>query len=94
MKMRLLFEGPILPGSISMAMGQCGKIKCRCKDRNPKLHGPYYRWTGIIDGKRTTITIDKETMKECKKRINRYTKLKAKIESVLSEALANAPWIK
>lgn len=93
MKNTIIFEGPILPGSVSAAMGLCGKARCSCKNKKPKLHGPYFRWTGIIESKRTTITIDEATMKECKKRIDRYKKLQAKLDAKLSMALTQAPWL-
>lgn len=92
MKNTIIFDGPILPGSVSIAMGRCGKVGCSCKNKKPKLHGPYFRWTGIIKGKRTTITIDEATMKECRKRIDRYKKLQAKLDDILSVALTQAPW--
>src|SRR2546429_207776 len=60
-KITVVAEGPILPGSISTAKSQCGKAHCACKASPPKLHGTYYRWTGFLEGKRTTKTISKET---------------------------------
>jgi hypothetical protein len=84
--------GPILPGSVSTADSQCGKPKCACKDRPPKLHGTYYRWTGVIDGKRTTKTISKEVAKECERRIRNYRVVQQKLSELLDEALNNAPW--
>lgn len=92
MKNLIVFEGPILPGSVSTAMGRCGKAGCSCKKSRPKLHGPYFRWTGVIEGKRTTVTIDEATMKACKKRIDRYKKLQAKLDAILAVALTQAPW--
>jgi uncharacterized protein DUF6788 len=87
-------DGPILPGSISTALSQCGKEGCGCKKkRSPQLHGTYYRWTGFIEGKRTTRTITKEVAQECKRRIKRFRKLQKEIDALLAEALANAPWI-
>ena len=53
-------QGPLLPGSLSTARSTCGKPHCACKAHPPKLHGPYYRWTGIAEGKRTTITLNQE----------------------------------
>ena len=38
---------PLLPGSLSTARSTCGKPNCACKAKPPKLHGPYYRWTGL-----------------------------------------------
>jgi len=87
------FDEPILNGSISTAKSKCGKLNCACKARRPKLHGTYYRWTGIIRGRRTTKTISVDVARECKKRIARYLKLKKKIDLLLEQALKDAPWV-
>ena len=84
--------GPILPGSVSTAESQCGKPNCACKQRPPKLHGTYYRWTGAIDGKRTTKTISEEEAKECQRRIQNYRVAQAEFDRILVDALKNAPW--
>jgi hypothetical protein len=47
-KMALQVSLPLLPGSVSTAQSACGKPNCACKEDPPKLHGTYYRWTGII----------------------------------------------
>ena len=91
-RINIIADGPILPGSISTAKSQCGKANCICKARPPKLHGTYYRWTGFIEGKRTTKTISKEMAKECEKRIENYRALQSKLNQIVEKALANAPW--
>ena len=83
---------PLLPGSVSTASSTCGKPNCACKQKPPKLHGLYYRWTGFIQGKRTTKTITKEVAKECQRRIKNYRRLQRQIEKLLIKALAQAPW--
>lgn len=83
---------PLLPGSISTASSTCGKPNCACKKKPPKLHGVYYRWTGFLDGKRTTKTLSKEEAKECQRRIKNYRRLQRQIEKILAQALAQAPW--
>lgn len=83
---------PLLPGSVTTAMSTCGKPHCACKSKRPKLHGLYYRWTGFIQGKRTTKTISKEVAKECQRRIKNYRRLQQQIEQLLAQALAQAPW--
>jgi hypothetical protein len=88
----IVADGPILPGSISTAKSQCGKANCVCKASPPKLHGTYYRWTGFIEGKRTTKTISKEMAEECEKRIENYRSLQGKLDQIVEKALANAPW--
>ena len=88
----LKIVGPILPGSISTADSQCGKPNCACKERPPRLHGTYYRWTGVLDGKRTTKTITKEVAQECERRIKNYRSVQQQLEKLLTNALKNAPW--
>ena len=93
MKKQIDLDWPLLSGSISTAISQCGKEGCACKNkRSPQLHGTYYRWTGFIDGKRTTRTISKEAAQECKRRIKRFRKLQKKRDALLSQALKDAPW--
>jgi Family of unknown function (DUF6788) len=92
MKKTLEFEWPILPGSISTARSRCGKARCACKLRPPRLHGIYYRWTGFIEGKRATKTVSKEVAQECLRGIRNYRRLQRDIEKLLRKALANAPW--
>ena len=87
-------QGPILPGSLSTAKGQCGKPNCACKASPAKLHGTYHRWTGFIAGKRTTKTISKEVAKECETRIRNYRDLEKKLDEIIAEAVATAPWVK
>lgn len=93
MKINIHFKGPILPGSISTAKSRCGKKRCVCQSKQPKLHGTYYRWTGVIEGKRTTKTISKEVAHECKIRMARYRQFQKQIALLLKQALQNAPWV-
>jgi hypothetical protein len=85
-------HSPLLPGSISTARSTCGKSNCACKATRPKLHGPYYRWTGIAEGKRTTITLTKEEARECNQRIKNYRHLKNQMDKLLHQGLKKAPW--
>src|SRR3979409_1166513 len=85
-------DAPVLPGSISTAKSQCGKLNCVCKASPPQLHGTYYRWTGFIKGKRTTKTISKQTAEECQRRIKNYRALHDRLDHIVEDALANAPW--
>jgi hypothetical protein len=94
MKKHIEVDWPILPGSISTANSRCGTKGCACKKRrSPQLHGTYYRWTGFIDGKRTTKTISKEVALECKRRIKKLRRLQQQIDALLTEALRSAPWL-
>jgi hypothetical protein len=91
-KLVLRVERPLLPGSVSTAASTCGKPHCACKAHPPKLHGVYYRWTGFLEGKRTTKTLSKELAAECQRRIKNYRKFLRQIEKILAQALAEAPW--
>lgn len=90
---RISAPGSILPGTVSTAMSKCGKPNCKCKASPPLLHGPYYRWTGLMDGKPTTRTISKNIAQECERRIKKYRVLQGKIKKVIDASLANAPWL-
>jgi hypothetical protein len=92
MKQYITFNGPVLPGSITTALSQCGKPKCACKGKSPRLHGPYYRWTGFVDGKRTTKTVSKVVALECKRRIQNYRRLQRIMRQLILVALDAAPW--
>lgn len=83
---------PLLPGSLSTARSTCGKPNCACKAKPPKLHGPYYRWTGFLEGKRTTKTLTPEQARECKRRLRNYHALEKQIQQLLRQALQQAPW--
>jgi hypothetical protein len=91
-KVIITAPGPILPGTISTAHVKCGKLTCRCRLDPNYLHGPYYRWTGWINGKPTTKTISEEIAGECQKRIDNYKELQKKIEKTVADALDHAPW--
>lgn len=88
----LRVQTPLLPGSVSTATSTCGKPNCACKGQPPRLHGVYYRWTGFLEGKRTTKTLSKEAAAECQRRIKNYRKFQRQIEALLAQALAQAPW--
>jgi len=92
MKTKIEIDGNILNGTVSTARSRCGKKNCACKSKKPRLHGPYYRWTGIIEGKRTTNTITKEVAKECRKRIQNYKKIQRQLDIILRQDLEVAPW--
>lgn len=93
-KEKILFEGPVLPGSVSQAMAKCGNKECRCNRKSkPQLHGPYYRWTGFLNGKRTTVTLTEEEANECLRRIENFRRLQEKIALISKKGLSSAPWL-
>lgn len=93
-KITLHITLPLLPGSLSTARSTCGKPNCACKAKPPKLHGPYYRWTGFLQGKRTTKTLSPAQARECQIRMRNYRALEKQIRQLLRQALQQAPWRK
>ena len=91
-KITITSPGPILPGTVSTAHAKCGKPTCRCQQDPKYMHGPYYRWTGWINGRPTTKSISEEIARECQKRIENYRELQKKIEETVADALDQAPW--
>jgi hypothetical protein len=73
-------------------MAKCGQKNCRCQTDPKALHGPYYRWIGNINGKKTTRTISKEVAIECRRQIKNYESLLKKIDQLIGEAIDSAPW--
>ena len=61
-------------------------------EEGSKKHGPYWRWSGLINKKRKTIHLSSSQAKECKIRIQRYQKMKKALEKILTEDLKNPPW--
>ena len=91
-EIQLNSPAPILPGSVSTAMARCGKKTCKCHENLSQRHGPYYRWTGLIDGKRKTVTLTRVEAKECQRRIKNFKKLQAALAKIVKAALKTAPW--
>jgi hypothetical protein len=83
---------PLLSGSLSTARSPCGKPQCPCHQDPARQHGVYYRWTGILAGKRTTKTLSQAEARECQARIKNYRKLQTAIGKLVHQALKNAPW--
>jgi hypothetical protein len=44
----------LLPGTVTMRTGPCGKTACRCHGDPPQLHGPFISWTRKVAGKTVT----------------------------------------
>jgi hypothetical protein len=85
---------PLLPGSVSTARSTCGKPQCPCHQDPAKRHGVYYRWTGFLDGKRTTKTLSQTEAGECQARIKNYRELQKTVDKLIRQALKSAPWTK
>ena len=88
----LPLDWPFLPGCISTARSRCGQPGCACKGQPPKLHGPYYRWTGLVAGKPTTITLSAKEARECQRRIKRFRRLQKRLRRWIGQGMQCAPW--
>ena len=88
----LRLDWPLLPGCISTVLSRCGRTRCVCKGKHPKLHGPYYRWTGLVKGRPTTITLSPAEARECKRRIQRFRRLQERLRDWTARAMQRAPW--
>jgi len=91
-KRTIELDWPILHGTISTAVAKCGTRTCRCQRDPQALHGPYYRWTGRLEGKLTTKTLSQEMAEECQRRIANYRGLQQQIGTLLDLAIDSAPW--
>jgi hypothetical protein len=91
-RVEISVPGPVLPGMIAIFKPKCGQKHCRCATDSEFRHGPYYRWSGLLDGRRTTVNLSKEEAKECQRRINNWRKLQKQLASITDQALQGAPW--
>lgn len=78
---------PILSGSLTTATAKCGNKSCRCQKDKKYWHGPYYRWSGMLDGKRTTVTLSGDQVEMCRTAIENYKKLKEIEENLIKGSM-------
>jgi transcriptional regulator with GAF, ATPase, and Fis domain len=83
-EIRELLNGkPILPGNLAEHYNVCGKVKCRCKDKeNPQKHGPYYRLSYSLKGKNSSIAISREDAPAIMEMTNNYRELRDIVQRV------------
>ena len=93
-KRTLVIKDKMLSGSVTTANAKCGNKSCKCQKSKKDWHGPYYRWTGFINGKRTTVTLAKNQIDQCIIRIKNYQNLKKQIEDFLIEDMKIPPWLR
>ena len=49
--------GVFVRGSVVKRYMPCGTPGCRCMADPPQLHGPYFQWSGWVDGESTTLRL-------------------------------------
>lgn len=91
-KKKLIFDWPIIDGSVSTAFAKCGQANCRCRKDPKAMHGPYYRWIGNVNGKKTTRTINAKLAKEIKTWITNCENLQRQIEKLIESSIDSEVW--
>lgn len=83
--------GWVSSGSVLRRFVPCGKPGCRCQDDPPKLHGPYWQWTGKVAGKTVTRRLTEGQARlylDWVANRRRLSKLVAQLEEVSARAAA------
>jgi hypothetical protein len=91
---KIIIPEDILPGCIRQDYLKCGTATCSCQNDPDKRHGPYYRWTGLVDGKSKTLNLSAEEAKEAIQKIKAGAKVTKQIKDLKNKNLKNSPWIK
>lgn len=91
-KISISIDGPILSGTVFLSRLKCGKKNCRCA-LDPAEKHKVYQWSGNINARNTTRTLNRAMYLECKKRIANYKKLKKLFAAEVKKALNQAPWM-
>jgi len=86
----------VLPGTVTIRLGPCGKAACRCHREPPQLHGPYISWTRKVDGKTVTRLLTEEQWADYQpwfENSKRLKELVAELEALsLQEVHDDARW--
>lgn len=77
----------ICSGSLLKRMKTCGKPHCRCAQTPPALHGPYFEWTRLENGRLVHRTVSREQAEIISKAIDNYWAVKALIEDWKAETM-------
>lgn len=62
--------GYMLKGTLSKRLTRCGNSGCQCRAVPPQLHGPYWQWSALEDGKTVTRLIAAEQVPTYQEWIN------------------------
>jgi len=74
---KVLQEGPVLPGGIRESFETCGKANCKCKRvDDPKLHGPYNILSFSLKEKSSTMSLSEKEAPLAEKMVQRFQKAK------------------
>jgi uncharacterized protein DUF6788 len=82
--------GPVLPGTINVAMNRCGKPSCSCHADPPRLHGPYITWTRKVKGKTVTRRLTADQLERYQPWIENNRRLRKLISELEALSLQTA----
>ena len=68
-------------GTIWKHYMKCGNVKCKCHEKPPRLHGPYYDWSRKVKGKTVNIRLSREQAEIIEKWLQNMKRL----ENIISE---------
>lgn len=75
---KVLQEGPILPGGLRETFATCGKANCKCKRvNNPQLHGPYNILSFSLKEKSSTMSLVAEEVAIAEEMVQRFQEVKS-----------------
>src|SRR5260370_27431518 len=80
--------GLTLPGTILRRETRCGRANCRCHADPPQLHGPYWWWTRIVDGKTVTRMLTDELYEDYRALFDDQRRARALLSELDTHGLA------
>jgi hypothetical protein len=90
LQQQLATIGPVLPGTINVAMNRCGKRNCACHADPPRLHGPYITWTRKVSGKTVTRRLTAEQLERYQSWFDNNRRLRQLIAELEAHSLQAA----
>jgi hypothetical protein len=66
----------LFTGTILKRMKKCGKLSCRCAKDPKALHGPYFEWGHMVEGKLVHRVVSPEQAAKLQQGIENYRKVK------------------
>ena len=81
---KVLQEGPILPGGLRKTFATCGKENCKCKRVNdPQLHGPYHILSFSLKEKSSTMSLAAEEVASAEEMVQRFQEVKSLLNKLV-----------
>jgi hypothetical protein len=81
-RQELASVGPLLPGSLVIRTGPCGKQACACHQDPLRQHGPFRSWTRKVDGKTVTRLLTEDQLADYHEMFENRRRLKEIIQEL------------